>query len=96
MGFGVLEDSHLEHVPGTALLEDLHDQTTVRGVDASRLKHDKDGNTVLVPQVTFPLFETNLSHLMIPTIRTTGHAGRKGWSHCHGSLELDTSGHWVH
>lgn len=52
MGFGVLEDHHLEHVPGTALLEDLHDITTVQGRDASKLKHDKDGNTVLVPQVS--------------------------------------------
>ena len=52
MGFGVLDDHRLEHVPGTALLADLHDQSTVRGADAARLKHDKTGNVVLVPQVT--------------------------------------------
>ena len=50
MGFGVLDDHHLEHVPGTALLEDLH-STAIQGVDASRLKHDKTGNVILVPQV---------------------------------------------
>jgi hypothetical protein len=52
MGFGVLEDYKLEHVPGTAPLADLHDQTTAHGIDASRLKHDKTGNIVLVPQVS--------------------------------------------
>jgi hypothetical protein len=52
MGFGVLEDYKLEHVPGTAPLADLHDQTTAHGIDASRLKHDKSGNIVLVPQVS--------------------------------------------
>jgi hypothetical protein len=55
MGFGVLEDYHLEHVPGTALLVDLHDESTVQGGDAARLKHDKSGNTVLVPQVLLSL-----------------------------------------
>jgi hypothetical protein len=52
MGFGVLEDFKLEHVPGTAPLADLHDQTTIHGQDAARLKHDSTGNIVLVPQVS--------------------------------------------
>jgi hypothetical protein len=51
MGFGVLEDRHSAHVPGTALLEDLHDMRTLQGRDASQLKHDKSGDVVLVPQV---------------------------------------------
>jgi len=51
MGLGVLDDHHLDHVPGTALLEDLHDVTTIEGQNAAKLKHDKNGNTVLVPQV---------------------------------------------
>lgn len=46
MGLGVLEDSHLEHVPGTALLTD------VRGLDTSPLRHAKGNKSdiLLVPQ----------------------------------------------
>ncbi|KAL1964866.1 hypothetical protein VTN77DRAFT_6368 [Rasamsonia byssochlamydoides] len=46
MGLGVLEDDHLEHVPGTALLTD------VLGADTSVLRHDKGRNAdvLLVPQ----------------------------------------------
>jgi len=39
MGFGVLDDHHLEHVPGTALLEDLH-STAIQGVDASKTRQN--------------------------------------------------------
>ncbi len=85
MGFGVLDDHSLEHVPGTALLADLHDQSTVRGADAARLKHDKTGNVVLVPQVlpTAPR-PANDSHLTILMIHTTGLHGRKGLLLCLG------------
>ena len=49
MGLGVLDDKHLEHVPGTALLAE------VEGTDNHRhgiLRHAKgrDSDIVLVPQ----------------------------------------------
>ena len=55
MGLGVLDDRHLEHVPGTALLTDVidADQHHHRGrLDTSLLKHAKGRNSdvLLVPQ----------------------------------------------
>jgi len=55
MGLGVLEDKHLEHVPGTALLTDVIDADQHHrrgGLDTSLLKHGKgrDADVVLVPQ----------------------------------------------
>ncbi|KAF2661911.1 serine/threonine kinase 16 [Lophiostoma macrostomum CBS 122681] len=53
MGLGVLEDTHLQHVPGTALLADLLDEhNQYHGRDTSGLKHAKGRNKdiVLVPQ----------------------------------------------
>lgn len=47
MGLGVLEDSHLQHVPGTATFEDLT-QPTGASYNGN-VKHSKDG-TVLIPQ----------------------------------------------
>lgn len=45
MGLGVLDDSHLEHVPGTALLTD------VQGLNTSPLRHEKSSSDILlVPQ----------------------------------------------
>lgn len=45
MGLGVLDDSHLEHVPGTALLTD------VQGINTSPLRHAKGSSDILlVPQ----------------------------------------------
>ena len=57
MGLGVLPDKYLEHVPGTSLLSEsgalgAHIEA-YEGVDQRRLKHDKTGRIVLVPQV-FP------------------------------------------
>jgi hypothetical protein len=96
MGFGVLDDHRLEHVPGTALLADLHDQSTVRGADAARLKHDKSGNVVLVPQVLHPfLRSTKVSHLMILTIHTIGLRGKKVSSPSPGFWAQDMSAPWV-
>jgi hypothetical protein len=55
MGLGVLPDKHLEHVPGTSLLSESGalgaDLEAYEGVDQRRLKHDKSGRIVLVPQV---------------------------------------------
>jgi hypothetical protein len=50
MGLGVLEDTHLEHVPGTALLTDVVGHHGI--LDTSLLKHDKGRNSdvLLVPQ----------------------------------------------
>jgi hypothetical protein len=55
MGLGVLDDTHLEHVPGTALLTDVigADHHHHHGdLDTSVLKHakGKDSDIVLVPQ----------------------------------------------
>jgi hypothetical protein len=54
MGLGVLEDHHLEHVPGSSLLADLvrNQEHTFEGMDTSGLKHAKgrNGDIVLVPQ----------------------------------------------
>ncbi|CZR58281.1 related to transporter protein HOL1 [Phialocephala subalpina] len=55
MGLGVLEDNHLEHVPGTALLTDVVGADHHRhhgNLDTSRLRHDKGRNSdvLLVPQ----------------------------------------------
>lgn len=51
MGLFVLEDTHLEHVPGTATLDDLDEQNAgaqEHGVHGE-LKKSKNG-TILVPQ----------------------------------------------
>ncbi|OCT54622.1 cycloheximide resistance protein [Cladophialophora carrionii] len=54
MGLGILEDRHLDHVPGTALLSDMMDAEhhQFHGRDTSGLKHAKGRNAdiVLVPQ----------------------------------------------
>ncbi|KAF2877601.1 serine/threonine kinase 16 [Massariosphaeria phaeospora] len=54
MGLGILDDHHLEHVPGTALLADMVDAERHRyhGRDTSALKHARGRNAdiVLVPQ----------------------------------------------
>ncbi|RDW80000.1 hypothetical protein BP6252_04638 [Coleophoma cylindrospora] len=51
MGLGVLEDYKLEHVPGTAPLNELGREVyNTSGVDSSILKHDATGTIVLVPQ----------------------------------------------
>ncbi|KAK5164681.1 uncharacterized protein LTR77_009887 [Saxophila tyrrhenica] len=51
MGLGVLDDSHLEHVPGTALLTDVLGADG-QGLNTSLLKHGKGRNSdvLLVPQ----------------------------------------------
>lgn len=55
MGLGVLEDSRLEHVPGTALLIDVFSSTGPGNrefEDVGDLRHAKgrDSDVVLVPQ----------------------------------------------
>ncbi|KAF2749747.1 MFS transporter-like protein [Sporormia fimetaria CBS 119925] len=52
MGLGVLEDHHLEHVPGTAfVLEDERRSAEVAAVARNAgLKYDKTGKILLVPQ----------------------------------------------
>jgi len=56
MGLGILEDTKLEHVPGTAMLAEIQRSTTeaiaasASAIDTSALKHDKSGQLVLVPQ----------------------------------------------
>ncbi|KAL3473524.1 major facilitator superfamily domain-containing protein [Aspergillus californicus] len=49
MPFGILEDTKLENVPGTAPLNELGD-TSYTGIDPAFLKHDETGKIVLVPQ----------------------------------------------
>jgi hypothetical protein len=70
MGLGVLEDDHLEHVPGTALLTDV-----VGTTDTSVLRHDKGRNAdvLLVPQpsnspndpLNWPLWKKDLMLFLI-------------------------------
>ncbi|KAH8894459.1 MFS general substrate transporter [Thozetella sp. PMI_491] len=54
MGLGVLDDKHLEHVPGTALLTDVVDARRHHQgqLDTTQLRHGKGRNAdvVLVPQ----------------------------------------------
>jgi len=52
MPLGILEDHKLEHVPGTAPLNDLgrEDFEIDRAIDRNLLKHDPTGQIVLVPQ----------------------------------------------
>lgn len=50
MPLGILDDSKLEHIPGTAPLNGLHDTNAYAGIDPSLLKHDPTGQIVLVPQ----------------------------------------------
>jgi hypothetical protein len=52
MPLGILQDNKLEHVPGTAPLNELGrtDLEIAAGVEPSSLKHDASGQIVLVPQ----------------------------------------------
>lgn len=51
MGLGVLDDTKLEHVPGTAPLNELGREIyNNSGVDSTILKHDPSGQIVLIPQ----------------------------------------------
>lgn len=52
MGLGILEDHHLKHVPGTALvLEGEQRRQVERDAGAGTcLKYDKSGTVLLVPQ----------------------------------------------
>jgi len=52
MPLGILEDHKLEHVPGTAPLNELgrEDLEIEQGIDRNLLKHDPTGQIVLVPQ----------------------------------------------
>ncbi|KAI9933914.1 hypothetical protein MW887_004986 [Aspergillus wentii] len=51
MPLGILEDNKLEHVPGTAPLNELgQTDITYSGIDPALLKHDPTGQIVLVPQ----------------------------------------------
>lgn len=51
MPLGILEDRHLEHVPGTSPLNEVgREDVDFTGVDSRMLKHDKTGQIVLVPQ----------------------------------------------
>lgn len=52
MPLGILEDTQLEHVPGTSPLskQGREDVELSSGVDAGLLKHDETGQIILVPQ----------------------------------------------
>lgn len=51
MPLGILEDHKLEHVPGTAPLNELGNEAfNHSGVDSRILKHDPTGKILLVPQ----------------------------------------------
>ncbi|KAL4772704.1 major facilitator superfamily domain-containing protein [Aspergillus nidulans var. acristatus] len=50
MPLGILEDTKLETVPGTAPLNELGNNNAYAGIDPALLKHDTSGEIVLVPQ----------------------------------------------
>lgn len=53
MGLGILEDKHLEHVPGTAFVYDDDDdrkRSIAQDVARQTLKYDRTGKILLVPQ----------------------------------------------
>ncbi|KAJ5887744.1 major facilitator superfamily domain-containing protein [Penicillium taxi] len=50
MPLGILDDDKLEHIPGTAPLNGLHETGPYSGIDPGLLKHDSTGKIVLVPQ----------------------------------------------
>lgn len=51
MPLGIKEDHKLEHVPGTAPLNELgRNDAEISGIDSGLLKHDPSGEIVLVPQ----------------------------------------------
>ena len=53
MPLGIIDDTKLEHVPGTAPLNELGRtdiEVAASGVDRGLLKHDATGQIVLVPQ----------------------------------------------
>jgi hypothetical protein len=53
MPLGIIDDSKLEHVPGTAPLNELGRtdlEVAASGIDRGLLKHDATGEIVLVPQ----------------------------------------------
>ncbi|KAJ5663214.1 cycloheximide resistance protein [Penicillium longicatenatum] len=50
MPFGILEDTKLEHIPGTAPLHGHSETDNYSGIDPGLLKYDRTGKIVLVPQ----------------------------------------------
>lgn len=51
MPLGIIDDTKIEHVPGTAPLSELNSvDAEVAGIDRGLLKHDKSGQIVLIPQ----------------------------------------------
>ncbi|KAF9692399.1 hypothetical protein EKO04_009460 [Ascochyta lentis] len=50
MGLGILEDRHLEHVPGTAVLDSDREREVAQDAARGHLKYDKTGKILLVPQ----------------------------------------------
>jgi hypothetical protein len=51
MGLGILEDHHLDHVPGTAFVRDGdRKREAAQDVARNHLKYDKTGKILLVPQ----------------------------------------------
>ena len=82
MGLGVLDDNHLEHVPGTAPLIDVinAEATSSRRLDTALLKHAKskgrDSDVLLVPQpsrspndpLNWPLWKKDLMLFLICTL----------------------------
>lgn len=50
MPLGILEDTKLENVPGTAPLNELGQDNAYSGIDPALMKHDETGKIVLVPQ----------------------------------------------
>lgn len=50
MPLGILQDRHLEHVPGTATLADLNPAAALQGQAHSKELKKSSNGTILVPQ----------------------------------------------
>lgn len=50
MGLGILEDRHMQHVPGSVLVLDDSTKRQVAQAAQANFKYDKTGKTLLVPQ----------------------------------------------
>ena len=81
MGLGILDDKHLQHVPGTSVFSDDVNATALKayeGIDLDQLKHAKGKNAhiVLVPQpsddpndpLNWPQWKKHMVHRVFPSL----------------------------
>lgn len=81
MGLGILEDRHLQHVPGSVLALDDTAKTQVAQAAHAQLKYDRTGKILLVPQPSDdpndPLVSRRSSSLSLARKRQHGEKKKK-------------------